>query len=221
MAVVTMTIQEALAKKKILENRINKALISDPRISRPKFVNFVTDVDTTMDGLSIDQATEKMKSEFESIKHLISNLSKLKVAINHSNSLTTIDISGKIYTVADAIARHRNISTEMSFYNECATQYADTLLNIKNINLRINDPENVSNYVNKVLGSDTAKRNEDLYKTIVEDYKKKNLVHIVDPNGFSEILDHWKEEIETFESEIHNALVASNVKTTISVEFED
>lgn len=218
MSTVTMTMQEALAKKKILEDNISKRLGFS---AKSAFVAYATDVDKTIGGHEISDATELMRSAFVSLQHLISNLSNLKIAINASNAKTKITVAGKEYTVADAIARYRSLDTEKGFYNACANQYSNVTKSIEQINARVNDPDNVADYVNKILGSDSAKRNESLYNSIVDDYKQKNLVHIIDPNDLTHTLESWNDDLTSFEAEIHTALVTSNVQTTITVEFED
>lgn len=220
MSIVSMTMQEALAKKKILESDITKRL-SSGIYGKSTFVSYTTDTAVTINGVESNEYIKQMKSSFDSLKHLINNLTKLKIAINKSNAITTITVAGKEYTVADAIARYRALDIEKGFYNTCVNQYNNVIQNVQKTNDNVNDKDNISRYMSNMLVSESAKKNEQLYNTMLEDYKKNNLVHIVDPNNLKDALDPWANELNSFESEIHTALVTSNINTTIEVEFED
>lgn len=220
MAKVTMTLQEALAKKKILESDITKRL-SNGLYNRSAFVAYAPETATTINGVDKDEYVEQLKSSFVSLQHLISNLTNLKIAINASNATTKINVAGKEYTVADAIARYRALDTEKGFYSTCASQYGTAAKNVQQINDRINNPDNIAKYMANMLNSETAKKNEALYNTVLEDYKKDNLVYLIDPNNLKDTLEAWVNELNDFESNIHTALVTSNINTTIEVEFED
>ena len=224
MSTVTMTLQEALAKKKIYESQIEKRLSGGAygqTYGDSVFVCYARETDTTINGINRDEFVDKMKADFVSLQHLISNLSRLKVAINASNATTKITVGGKEYTVADAIARYRALDTEKGFLNACVNQYSAITRKIADNNDKINNPDNISRYMSNMLNSESAKKNEALYTTILEDYKKNNIVYLIDPNNFKDELGGMADELNKFESEIHTALVASNVKTTITVEFED
>ena len=221
MSTVQMTLQEALAKKKILESDISKKLSGNVFSNKLQFVTYAPETATNINGIEKETFIQQMKANLTSVKHLISNLTKLKVAINASNAVTKITIAGKEYTVADAIARYRALDSEKGFYSQCASQYNAVLSHINSTNEKVNDPDRVSAYMSTMLTSDTAKKNETLYNSILEDYKKNNIVYLLDPNNLQTELVDWADELATFESEIHTALVTSNVNTTITVEFDD
>ena len=222
MSEVTMTMQEALAKKKILESDIAKRLSSNSLYgNKIYYISYATETAKTIKGVDRDEFEERMEANYTSVKHLISNLARLKVAINASNATTKITVAGKEYTVADAIARFRSLDTEKGFFSTCASQYNNAVKHVQETNDTVNDPQQIADYVSKSLQSESAKKNEALYKQVVEDYKKNNIVYLVDPNNLGDELGGWQDELIAFEAEIHTALVTSNVSTRITVEFED
>ena len=215
MSTVMMNIQEALAKKKILENRL-----SELKGSKLLYVTAATEVATTVNGYKREDIENKLKSNFDSMKHLISNLRELKCAINMSNATTKIIVAGKEYTVADAIARYNSISTERYFLSKCIAQYTTVTSQIEDTNKVVSEPERIAAHVGEILGSE-SKKNESIYNAVVEDYKKNNILYMIDPNNLEEVLIKWKEELDQFEADIHTALITSNIQTQITVEFED
>lgn len=215
MSTVTMNIQEALAKKKILENRL-----SELKGQKLLYVTAATEVATTVNGYKREDIENKLKSNFDSMRHLISNLRELKCAINMSNATTKITVAGKEYTVADAIARYNSISSERLFLSKCIAQYTTVTSQIEDTNALVSEPERIAAHVGEILGSE-SKKNESIYNAVVEDYKKNNILYIIDPNNLEEVLLKWKDELDQFEADIHTALITSNIQTQITVEFED
>lgn len=215
MSTVTMNIQEALAKKKILENRL-----SELKGQKLLYVTAATEVATTVNGYKREDIENKLKSNFDSMRHLISNLRELKCAINMSNATTKITVAGKEYTVADAIARYNSISSERLFLSKCIAQYTTVTSQIEDTNTLVSEPERIAAHVGEILGSE-SKKNESIYNAVVEDYKKNNILYIIDPNNLEEVLLKWKDELDQFEADIHTALITSNIQTQITVEFED
>lgn len=219
MAKVELTIQEALAKKKILEDKVNKNYSLAQKFA---FVAIASETDTTIQGVDREDAINIMRANFDSTRHLISNLRALKSAINASNAITKVMIAGKEYAVADAIAKLQSIKYDKKLLERCESQLLAAKKEIENHNATIQNPDNVSMYVNRVLGSsESAKKNETLYNTIVEDYMKKNLVYLIDPNNLQNRLDLYNDDVAQFEEQVHTALLKSNLETIIEVEYED
>lgn len=219
MAKVELTIQEALAKKKILEDRVNKNYISTQKFA---FVAIASETDTTIQGVDREEAIKIMKSNFDSTRHLISNLRALKSAINASNAITKVMIAGKEYTVADAIAKLQSIKYDKKLLEKCEMQLLTAKKEVEKHNASVSEPDALSMYVNRILGSsESAKKNETLYNTIVDDYMKKNLVYLIDPNDLQHMLESYMDDVNQFEEQVHTALLKSNLETIIEVEFED
>ena len=215
MSKITLTVQDALAKKKIIETRI-----SDLNIGRLAYVSVATELQDNIGGLKRSDYESKLQSNFDMVDSLISNLRAIKSAINASNAVTKITIAGKEYTCADAIARLRSLDTEKGFYVAIKNQIDKCQKEIETRNSRVLDPDNVSEYIGRILGSET-KKTDSLYGEILERYKKDNLLYLVDPKHLSEKIESRITEVAEFEAQVHNALVASNITTTIEVELED
>ena len=215
MSKVTLTVQDALAKKKIIETRIR-----DLNIGRLAYVSVATELQDNIEGLKRSNFESKLQSNFDMVNSLISNLRAIKSAINASNAATKIIVAGKEYTCADAIARLRALDTEKGFYTAIKKQINKCQNEIEERNARVLDPDNVSEYIGRILGSET-KKTDSLYGEILERYKKDNLLYLVDPKHLSDKIEGLITEIAEFEAQVHNALVASNITTVIEVELDD
>ena len=167
-----------------------------------------------------EDVENKMKSNFDSVRALVSNLRNLKAAINSSNACTVIEVAGVNYTIANAIARLRALDDEKSVLGSISYQYKQVVEGVRKTNEKVLNPDNEADYLSKILGPD-SKKNIDLYNSLRDQYRISNTMYVIDPNNLEEQLPKWQKDIEDFEANVHNALVASNISTTIDVEFED
>lgn len=225
MAEVKMTVQEALTKKKILKKEFQK-LVQDAQ--GMDFVAFATDVDDTINGLPIEDAINKMKSNYNKVRAVVSNLAAITAAINRSNAETEITVGDVKYTIADAISIQNSLETEKAVFDIIASSYNDALKYIQRVNDRNLNPDAISDHISKILGSmnsgsesGSSKKNSDLIKSLEEQYRTNTTLKLVDPVGYEKVLEKWNNDIVTFETNIHNALITSNVSTIITVNFVD
>lgn len=214
MSVLKITVQEALNRKKILEKRLDEVK------KDYSYIAIGTATQEVICGVERDKIEGMLKSQYTSVKHLISNLSALKVAINKSNAETKVIIGGKEYTVADAIARINFLDVERSFANRALRQYTEAVNKVELLNNQKLDSEAISAYINTVLSAE-SKKNSELINQLTEDYKRENTQHLIDPNNLKEEATKMIEDLDTFEAEAHTALTVSNINTTIEVELED
>lgn len=210
-----MTVQEALNKKKILEKRWAEEM-SDEKA----YVTYATSTQKVVDGVEREEVENILKSQFDSKVHLLKNLSALKIAINKSNASTIVVISGKEYTVADAIARMNFMDNERKFYNRAMRQYNTCKNNVDAINKKVLDPDNIAAYLSRINGDQTKVRPE-VIEALKESYKEENMLHIIDPNNINDVVSKMIDDLDQFEAEVHTKLTTSNINTEIEVEFED
>ena len=215
MATVNMTVQEALNKKKLLEKRL-----SDLHPSRLIFFGIKPKADNEIDNMSIEEFDNMVKGNLKSVTSLISNLEAIKVAINSSNATTLVTVAGKQYTCADAIAKLHQLSDTKRIWNTILLEYDKAESKVAEHNERVKDPDNISTYLEKVIGAST-KSNATLVDQLTDDYMNKNLFVMQDPNNIKSFVEAKIAELEDFEAEVHTALTTSNITTTISVEYED
>lgn len=210
-----MTVQEALNKKKILEKRWAEEM-SDEKA----YVTYATSTQKVVDGVEREEVENILKSQFDSKVHLLKNLSALKIAINKSNASTIVVISGKEYTVADAIARMNFMDNERKFYNRAMRQYNTCKNNVDATNKKVLDPDNIAVYLSRINGDQTKVRPE-VIEALKESYKEENMLHIIDPNNINDVVSKMIDDLDQFEAEVHTKLTTSNINTEIEVEFED
>lgn len=215
MATVEMTVQEALNKKKLLEKRLD-----DLNPSRLVFFGIRPKAENEINGMSIEEFDNMAKGNLKSVTSLISNLEAIKVAINSSNATTLIIIAGKQYTCADAIAKLHQLASIKKIWNSILLEYDRTEGKLIDHNEMVKNPENISTYLEKVIGAST-KSNATLVDQLTDDYMNKNLFVMQDPNNIKAFVEAKIAELEDFEAEVHTALTTSNISTTISVEYED
>lgn len=213
MAEKTLSVYEALIEISRLNDKIEKFNSSS---TMPLFLACATESAKYIEGMEKEKYINLLKSNYDSCRHLISNLSEYKAKVALSNALTTITVGGKEYTIAEAIQRKQNIDTEIRFLRMIETQ-------LKDVNTKITTKNNtvkagLTEYLEKVK-SETATPEE--IDKLTNIYNEKNLFILVDPYGITETIDEKRQELETFLSDVDTKITASNCSTMITVDLED
>ena len=214
MATVTMTLYQALARKKTLESQISK--IKHWRMCGIR--KSYEDLEVT-DNVSIEEAKEMYQSAFDSSIKLVDNLATLKAAINQANATIKVVIAGNEYTIAEAIARFRSLDLEEQLYQRMIVNATELKNKVEKTNDQKLSEERKSEYVNKILGD--SKKDEALINTTLDTYVKATQVEFYDPLGTVEKATAKLEEILKFREEYHFVLTEANCQNTIDVEFAD
>lgn len=213
MSTKTFTLYEALQEKKLLEKRTSRKFSE-------RFVD-VINKHSEENMLHIPKADVEadIKSKYASTVALYNNLVALKAAINEANAKTMITIGDKVYSIADAIARHRMLDIEQNIYTKMLADIA-TLEKTITDNDRLNlSPDAVSMYISNVLGD--SKKDPDTVAKLEADYREKHTLELFDPLNTKELAERKLKEIEDFREKFHYALTVANCNTTIDVEYED
>lgn len=213
MAEKTLSVYEALIEISRLNDKIEKFNSSS---TMPLFLACATESAKYIEGMEKEKYINLLKSNYDSCRHLISNLSEYKAKVALSNALTTITVGGKEYTIAEAIQRKQNIDTEIRFLRMIETQ-------LKDVNTKITAKNNtvkagLTEYLEKVK-SETATPEE--IDKLTNIYNEKNLFILVDPYGIVGTIDEKRQELETFLSDVDTKITASNCSTMITVILED
>lgn len=213
MAEKTLSVYEALIEISRLNDKIEKFNSSS---TMPLFLACATESAKYIEGMEKEKYINLLKSNYDSCRHLISNLSEYKAKVVLSNALTTITVGGKEYTIAEAIQRKQNIDTEIRFLRMIETQLKDvnTKITAKNNSVKAG----LTEYLEKVK-SETATPEE--IDKLTNIYNEKNLFILVDPYGITETIDEKRQELETFLSDVDTKITASNCSTMITVNLED
>lgn len=213
MAEKTLSVYEALIEISRLNDKIEKFNSSS---TMPLFLACATESAKYIEGMEKEKYINLLKSNYDSCRHLISNLSEYKAKVALSNALTTITVGGKEYTIAEAIQRKQNIDTEIRFLRMIETQLKDvnTKITAKNNSVKAG----LTEYLEKVK-SETATPEE--IDKLTNIYNEKNLFILVDPYGITGTIDEKRQELETFLSDVDTKITASNCSTMITVNLED
>lgn len=212
MATVTLTIYEALAKRKILEARVEKTRAYRLVDVKKKYS------DENKDGVNIDEIRKRIQAGYDESIAVMNNYRAIQAAINESNAKTTVNVNGKTYTVANAIARHRNLDKEERMYRSMLEDYREAERAVQQLNEKQLSPDAISRFVQSTAGTKT---NDELVRNLTQQYKERYEVELFDPLNTKELAEKMLEDIKKFREEIHFTLTQSNVTTTITVELDD
>ena len=208
-----MTLYEALAKKKIIEDRVYKMKNCRLVDIKKKYE------DTSVSGIPVEEVKRSIQAGYDSTVALIDNLRNIKAAINEANAKIKITVAGKEYTIADAIARQRMLSIEEDMYNRMINNLNVMKADINRQNDSRLSPEAISDYVSKIVGD--SKKDATLIDKLTEDYRKKYEVELYDPLNTEELATKKLKEISDFREQIHYVLTQANCTNTVTVEFKD
>src|SRR5690625_647698 len=115
-----MTITKALSELKLLDKRINR------KIEDAVFISFKKgELGKLPNGLDEKEFGKNVEADYNSIADLIKRRNKIKASIVKSNAETVVNISGKDYTVAEAIERKNSIEYEIALLKKLKHDYSE------------------------------------------------------------------------------------------------
>lgn len=213
MTTETMTIHEALSELKVLGDRIEK------EIGNTEFVETNKHSNTKIDGKSISDYSNGVKSQHQKITDLIKRRIALKRAVTLSNATTKVTINNTEMTVAEAIEyKNTGISYQAYLMHKLSNDYQEAILNIKSKNGdRLEDKAN--DYIQKLYGN----RDGSVDNATIENAKKafieSNTLDMIDPINAEKVIEQLKDEIDNFTCKVDSALSVSNATTTIEISY--
>lgn len=210
----TMTLYEALEKKKILEKKVEEYRHNQPRLVDIK----KTYDDVNYKGVAIEEIKKLIQSGRDAYCASVFNLNELKAAINEANAKIHVVIGDKEYSIANAISRLRSIDIEVDMYTRMLNNIRTCENQIENASADLSS-EAVSKYVSRILGD--SKKDEATINALKEQYIKDNTLELYDPLNTRELAFKKLEELATFKEQIHFALTKANCENTITVNFTD
>jgi len=212
MSTVTITLYEALAKKKILEAKSRKINEYNLVAIRKKHS------EEDKDGKNLEDVKKEIQSYFDESIAVIKNYSEIKAKINEANAITKVNINGKEYTIANAIARQRNLDNEEHMYRKMLSNYQRVEAVVQSMNERNMSSEAISNYIQKTSG---GSRDDKVIKDLTDGYKRNFEVMIYDPMNTKKKAEEALEDIKVFREKIHYVLTDANINTKIELELVD
>lgn len=201
-ASTTITIVRALVYLKTLNSRIEKArrdcVLITHKIGKEPAKATVTE------------------DKYQKIIALIENRKRIKAAIVLSNANTFVNISGKQYSIAEAIERKSSIDFEKELLMDMKKQLSLETTMVENANAR------VQKQLDKMLEEsfkNGQKNSAEEMKTFSDNYMSSNKAELVDPLKLSEKINKLEDDIINFESEVDLVLAESNAKTLVKVDL--
>lgn len=208
MAMVEMTVAEALTTRKNLKKKIEK------KVKELQSVAVVSKSNPTVNGKSIEEWTATVKSKYQSLQHLSLNYDILNAAIIQSNCKTEVVMYGRKMTIAELVAMKTSPMNSVSILigRELHKQ-------IKTAEEKLKTESVDSDWINKAVAFIRCKD-----KTTSEDDIRKQLADI----NSLEIIDPLKKErekqdryYEEYVNKVDSIIQKSNCETKIYVEYVD
>lgn len=212
MPVETMTIHLALSELKLLESRILKKLREGGPYAIPNKHN-----NDKHNGESIDTYVKNTQSAYQSVRALCERRTALKRAIAMSNAVTTVEICGKTYTVAEAIEmKNHGIPMQRQILQTLVDSYTLAQNTCNRANGDVLE-ERADAHIRNMYGNTDMKSLTAEAKATREEFIKQQTMEVVDPIGIKAEIERLDKEISDFLTHVDAALSVSNAVTNISI----
>ncbi|MGL6185520.1 MAG: hypothetical protein ACRC1T_09110 [Clostridium chrysemydis] len=198
------TVMEWLSESKLLEKKIGKK--ENELLGKMYNVTFVHNED-------VNYIPENIKSEYESLNKLKSNLDKIKDAIMVYNATTKIVIGEKSMSIAYALSKYT--SGESKFeetINKLATKFTQDVNNAKMFSQK-----EKADLDRQLLTKNNISEKD---KALIEATKSKYDIVVKDPLNIVELSAKIYDEKETFNNEVNNKINLSNALTELEIELD-
>ncbi len=213
----TMTVHKALAELKTMDDRIAKA------IRDTTYVLAVKHSAEKINGMTVQNFKEKMRSGYQKATDLIARRDAMKRAVVLSNATTKVKVGENEYTVAEAIEMKNH---GMEFRNMLLRQMNSAYVTAQN-ELNRNSGETLEKKAEKYVLDVIAAQPKDSKMTVDSEamkalrktYIENNTYDLVDPLDVAKIMETLDAEINEFNAEVDAALSVSNALTVIEFEY--
>ena len=220
MTTETMTIHRALVELKTIGDRIENAIFS------AKFCAAVKHGSKLVNGRRMEDYLADAGSSYDKVSDLISRYNAIKAAVSKSNAVTVVNIGGKEYTVAEAIAmKQHGMEYWIYLRNQIKKQLDDATVQIQRNNTTLDGQ--ADEFISNVYGGKEATKGVDpsaidqARKSYIESRQYELVDGLASKKGTSaqEIAQKLDDMIQTFENEADSALSVSNAVTTIEISY--
>lgn len=201
-----ISVTRALAEVKALNDRIEKATRQATFIS-------VTVGGKVPNGADLQQTTNTIKANLQSVTDLIARRQAVKGAIVRSNAVTEVTINGVKMTVAEAIERKGSIDKERTLLAVLQQQLNQNRVAVERNNVTMN--QKLDLMIQTAVGKERKATEEEL-EAISRPYTASNITAPLDPNGIEAVIAKLEAEINGFVFEVDFVLSEANAKTLIT-----
>jgi len=199
MSLQSFSVTRALAELKTLQKRIDR------------LQNETVFVSTKTVGKSWKDHVNDTKANWQAVNDLMVRYEKIKFALVISNATTKVTISGKTYTVAEAIAKKDHLSQKRELLKKLREQrsFVDQCVKAHEHDVQAR----LDSLLNASLGS---QRKESADTTAIsEPFLRNNKIEVVDPINIDKATALLDSEITEFEKEVDLVLSESNAVTQL------
>ncbi len=208
----TITVTEGLTELKLLDARIDKAIVN------ANFCGAAKKSSDRIGAVSKETFKDRCKADFQSATDLIKNHAELKSKIVLSNAITKITVNGVEMTRAEGIERKNSIEYEQNLLRKMKLDYAAATTLVDKENKKVD--EKVDSLLTTLVGKDSAKKlTAEEQDAVVKPYRLQNEYEFVDQIGLYDKIQKLEADIDGFLSNIDSQLTLSNATTFIEVSF--
>lgn len=209
----TMTIHKALSELKILDVRIKTAIRNSVFCECNKHSN------EKINGISVSDFTKEIQGNYDKVVSLIERRKAIKRAVVLSNAETKVKISGKEYTVAEAIEmKNHGIEFDSNLCAAMIDQITQCQAEI-NVHNGADLDRRAENFVSGIFSGKEGKQNSAEVEKLRKEFIAANSYELIDPIKVHDKIDELEKYINDFKSEVDSALRTSNALTTITIEY--
>ena len=203
---MALTVAGGLVELKLLDKRILKA-------TQGTFVSYRSGKDLPKGFKDIEEITDTIKSNFDSVSALIERRNTIKSAIVVSNAVTKVEIAGETMTVAEAIERKNSIAYEKQLLSVFKLQLSGVIRTVDQLNDDVN--RRADNMVEAFLGGDKSKASE--AEKLRSDFLSTHSAAIIDTIDIKKQIEKLEERIDKFEADVDLVLSTSNAITELNI----
>lgn len=212
-----MTVHKALAELKTMDDRISKA------IRDTTYVLAVKHSAEKINGMTVANFKEKMKSGYQKATDLIARRDAMKRAVVLSNATTKVKVGENEYTVAEAIEmKNHGMEFRKALLNCMNTAYVKAQAELER-NSGETLEKKAERYVLDVIAAQPKDSkmtvDSEAMKTLRKTYIENNTYDLIDPMDVAKIMENLDAEINEFNAEVDAALSVSNALTVIEFEY--
>ncbi len=212
-----MLVTQALDERDLLKKKISN------KIAGAYFVSMMchNEEKVTEGQISQKEFEEKAKSQYQQIQDLITRYQKIDAAIINSNANTYIEVTGKKYSIAAAIALRSRLKggfEDTDFELKLALRMQETFneviqkIDSKNQKLQLS----ADGMRNSIVGNDSQTKDESAL-IVVDTYVKENSWKLIDPLDLRSKVESLKEERDAMLRELDTKIKVSNATTMIAL----
>lgn len=207
-----ITVTEALIERKLLDSRIDKAILN------ANFCGAAKKSSDRIGAISKDEFKKRCTADYQSATDLIKNSAELKSKIIASNATTMITVNGVEMTRAEGIERKNSIEYEQNLLQKMKLDYSAAIDLYNRENKKVD--EKVDNLLTTLVGKDSAKKlTPEEQDAVVKPYRLQNEYEFVDPINLYDKIQKLEADIDGFLSNIDSQLTLSNATSFIEVSF--